>query len=112
MSKRTIAILSIAGILLNVIAFIGFGPVFSTQLQMCQRTASTNLISCLTSGGSTVDIGFALYVAGTVAAIIAWLVGLIKTAQIGRWGWFVAVLLLSPLGSLLYGLVGPAERKG
>jgi hypothetical protein len=36
--------------------------------------------------------------------------GLIKTAQIRRWGWFAAVLLLPVLGSLLYGLVGSTKR--
>jgi hypothetical protein len=40
-----------------------------------------------------------------------WILGLIRTAQLGRWGWFVAVLLISPLGSLLYGLAGPTQRK-
>ena len=62
MSKRTIAILSIAAIVLNVIAFVGYGPAFATQLRFCQSSAnSMNLIGCLTSAGSAVDIGFVLY---------------------------------------------------
>jgi hypothetical protein len=66
-----------------------------------------NLIGCLTSAGSAVGIGFVLYLGGVLAAILAWILGLIKTAQIRRWGWFAAVLLLPALGSLLYGLAGP-----
>ena len=111
MNKPTIAILSIAAIVLNVIAFIGYGPAFATQLRFCQSSATnSNLLGCLTSAGSAVDIGFVLYLGGVIAAVIAWIMGLIKTAQIGRWGWFAAVLLLPVLGSLLYGLVGPTTR--
>ena len=98
-NKPTIAILSIAAIVLNVIAFVNYGPAFSTQLQSCQSsTNSTNLLSCLTSAGSAVNIGLVLYLGGVIAAIIAWIMGLMKTAQIGRWGWFIAVLLLPVLG--------------
>jgi hypothetical protein len=110
-NKPTIAILSVAAIVLNVIAFVNYGPAFSTQLQACQSsTTSTNLFSCLTSAGSAVNIGLVLYLGGVLAAIIAWIMGLIKTAQIRRWGWFAAVLVLPVLGSLLYGLVGPTNK--
>jgi hypothetical protein len=110
-SKRVIAILSIAAIVLNAIAFVGFGPAFATQLRSCQSSIySTNLYSCLTAGGGAVEIGFALYLGGVAAAIVAWIMGLIKTAQIGRWGWFAAVFLLPALGSLIYGLAGPSAK--
>ena len=111
MNKRTITILSIAAILLNVIAFVGFGPAFATQLRFCQSsTNSTNLLGCITAAGGAVDIGFVLYLGGVLAAVVAWIIGLIRTAQIRRWGWFAAVLLLPALGSLLYGLAGPTTK--
>ncbi len=111
MNKRTITLLSIAAIVLNVIAFIGFGSTFATQFRAClSSTNSTNLLSCITSKGRAVDIGFVLYLGGVLAAIVAWLMGLIKTAQIRRWGWLAAVLLLPALGSLAYGLAGPTTR--
>jgi hypothetical protein len=109
-SKATIALLSIAAIVLNVIAFVKFGPAFSTQLKACQSSTNTNLLGCLTSAGSAVDFGLVLYLGGVIAAILAWIIGLIKTAQIRRWGWFAAVLILPVLGSLLYGLVGSTTR--
>jgi hypothetical protein len=114
-NKRTIALLSVAAIILNVIAFMGFGPAFATQLRVCQSSAySVNLIGCLTSAGSAVAIGFVLYLGGVLAAVVAWIMGLIKTAQTRRWGWFAAVLLLPALGSLLYslsdGLAGPMSK--
>ncbi len=111
MSKRTIAILSVIGIVLNVIAFVGFGPAFATQLRSCQSSvASTNLLSCLTSGGSAVDAGFVLYLGGVIAVVVAWIMGLIRTAKIRRWGWFAAALVLPALGSLIYGVAGPTTK--
>jgi hypothetical protein len=110
-NKGTIALLSLAAIVLNVIAFVGFGPAFAAQLRVCQSAAhSMNLIGCLTSAGSAVAIGFVLYLGGVLAAVLAWIMGLIKTAQIRRWGWFAAVLLLPALGALLYGLTGPTTQ--
>ena len=55
-------------------------------------------------------IGFVLYLVGVLAALLAWLIGLLQTARIGRWGWFLGGLRSSPLGSLLYGLVGPKTK--
>lgn len=107
-NKPTIAILSILAIVLLIVAFMLYGPAFATQLRACQSSsASTNLAQCLTSGSRATTIGLVLYLAGVLAALLAWLMGLLKTAQIRRWGWFVVVLLISPLGSLLYGVVGP-----
>lgn len=109
MNKRTITVLSLAAIVLLVAAFVGFGPAFSTHLQSCQSSLyGTNASDCLSSASGPVLIGFVLYLAGLLAAVFAWIFGLIKTAAIRRWGWFLAVLLLSPLGSLLYGVAGPA----
>jgi hypothetical protein len=111
-NKRTIALLSLAALVLLLTAFVGFGPAFATQLRSCQSaTNNPYATNCISSASGAVVIGFVLYVAGALAAVVAWILGLITTAQLGRWGWFVAVLLLSPLGSLLYGLAGPTQRK-
>jgi hypothetical protein len=108
LSKRAITIVSLSGIVFLIIAFVGFGPAFATQLRSCQGAA--NQVSCLTSASSAVTIGFVLYLIGALAALAAWIMGLFKTARIGRWGWFVAVLFTFALGSLLYGVAGPTTR--
>jgi len=111
MNKGFIVLLILIAIILNVIAFVGFGPAFSTYLRSCQSSISSSYpTSCSTTASSAVVIGFVLYLSGVIAAIIAWIVGLITTARIKRWGWFVAVLILPVLGSLLYGLIGPATK--
>lgn len=110
-NKGLIVMLILLAILLNAIAFVGFGPAFSTYLRSCYSSISSPYpTSCSTSASSAVVIGFVLYLSGVIAAIIAWIVGLITTARIRRWGWFVAVLILPVLGSLLYGLIGPATK--
>ena len=111
-NKRTIALLSLAAIVLLFSAFVGFGPAFATQLRACQSaTNNPYATNCISSASGAVVIGFVLYLAGALAALVAWVMGLITTAHLRRWGWFVAVLLISPLGSLLYGLAGPTQRK-
>jgi hypothetical protein len=85
-NKRTITILSLVAIVLLVSAFVGFGPAFSTHPRSCQSSINgTNATSCLSSASSAVIIGFVLYLVGAIAALAAWIMGLIKTAQIGRW---------------------------
>jgi hypothetical protein len=107
-NKRTIALLSLAALVLLLSAFVGFGPAFATQVRSCQSATNNPYVTnCISSASGAVVIGFVLYVAGALAAVVAWILGLITTAHLRRWGWFVAVLLLSPLGSLLYGLAGP-----
>lgn len=72
------------------------------------------------SGQST---GNSLYVAGLVLVgfgglieIISWIMALVSSAVLGRWGWFVVTLILGLIGLLLvimiiYSLVGPSQRR-
>ncbi len=109
--KPTIALLSIVAIALLSIAFVNYGPAFATQVQSCQSALNgTHAAGCLTSGSQAATIGLVLYLAGVFAALLAWLLGLVKTASVRRWAWFIVIFLLSPLGSLLYGVVGPTSR--
>jgi hypothetical protein len=111
--KSVIALLSVLAISLLIFAFVGFGPAFATQLQSCQSTLySSDQFRCLTTGSQGATIGYGLYLTGVIAAVFAWIVALITAAAHGRWGWgwgwgwVLVVLLLSPLGSLLYALFG------
>lgn len=53
----------------------------------------------------------ALFLASFVLGFAAWLLGLMKTAGISRWDWFVLVLFLGMPGAMLYGISGPAGRS-
>lgn len=116
--KRAVLILSIIAILGIIGGVILFVAGTASALGPCQQYANdqTQLQACLQqntgagAGAGLLLLGVLGYIVGGLCAFVAWILGLVKTAQIGRWGWFVLVLLISPLGSLIYGIAGPTER--
>ncbi len=103
--KRAILVLSILSILLFI---VGFGLAFTAAAGGCTTTAE-GAANCSTGAAAGAGIGVLVYVLGGLCATVAWILGLIKTATVKAWGWFVLVLLLSPLGSLIYGAAGPDQ---
>ena len=76
MNKPTIAILSLAAIVLNAIAFIGYGPAVATQLFGCRSSLyGPPATGCASFTSTAVAIGLALYIAGGLAALAAWIGG-------------------------------------
>ena len=55
-------------------------------------------------------IGMALLAIGWISLMVSWVGALIRLAKLGRWGWFVFVLLLSGPGMIAYVIVGPGEQ--
>lgn len=114
--KRAVLILSIIAILGIIAGVVVLGMAIAAVATQCQQFANdqTQLNQCTQSAGTQVAgqtlIAILLYIVGGLCAFVGWILGLVKTAQIGRWGWFVLVLLISPLGSLIYGIAGPTER--
>jgi hypothetical protein len=89
MTRRTILILgtiSVASLVLGVLV-----PGISLAL-------TSNIPAAFLTAGTVV------LVLGCLAGAAAWMTGLIHTAAVGRWGWFVAILIFSLPGSLAYGL--------
>jgi hypothetical protein len=110
--KRAVLILSIVAMLLLIVGtFMFFGSVASAASQCAQITDPAAQQQCAQQAGTqqagSIALGFLVLGLGGLATTIAWVLGLIKTAQVKAWGWFVAVLLVSPLGSLIYGIAGP-----
>jgi hypothetical protein len=48
-------------------------------------------------------MGYTVWIPAIVA-LGAWLLGIVDTVRRGMWGWFVLVLLVPVLGSLIYGI--------
>jgi hypothetical protein len=46
-----------------------------------------------------------------IAALGAWLLGIVDTIRRGMWGWFALVLLVPVLGSLIYSFVTLRARQ-
>ncbi|HEY0752429.1 MAG TPA: hypothetical protein VGD98_00500 [Ktedonobacteraceae bacterium] len=52
-------------------------------------------------------LGAPLFALGSLLAMIAWIGALIRTALLGRWGWFIFLLLFSGITMLIYIFAGP-----
>jgi hypothetical protein len=55
-------------------------------------------------------IGAVFFLLGCLMGLAAWAGGMVKTAAIGQWGWFVVIALFNVFGALAYALRGPAAR--
>ena len=49
-------------------------------------------------------VGSALFLLGCLLGGVVWISSLIKTAAVGQWGWFVAIVIFTVFGTLVYGL--------
>ena len=62
-------------------------------------------------GSSAAPFAILLAVVGGIVFAVAWIGALIRTAQSGRWAWFVLLLLFSVVSLLVYLLWGPTPEK-
>jgi hypothetical protein len=112
--KRIVLIASVVAVLAILGAYILLVPTVVAAGNQCfqqppatQQQCVTRIFNAHASGNSFAGL---LILVGFLASLVGWLVALVRTAQTHRWGWFVAVLLLSPVASLIYGIAGPDRR--
>jgi hypothetical protein len=60
--------------------------------------------------------GLALVGIGGVIEVVSWIMALISSIMLGRWGWFVVLLILGLIGLLviimiIYSIVGPTQPR-
>lgn len=65
---------------------------------------------------SAYAVGLALAGIGGAIEMISWILALISVAVLGRWGWFLVMLILGVVGLFLivmvvYSFVGPTTRR-
>ena len=110
MKKSVVRNLSLANL---VLAIIGVGAFIASAISAAQTSTTSTTAAAspsLTTSGPML-IGSLFFLVAIVCGLIAWIGGLIATAKIQRWGWFVAVLLLGSLGALIWGIGGPTEAS-
>jgi hypothetical protein len=110
LSKRTILFLSIAAILLGIVAAVAYVVGVGAVVNCTGTGATTISTDCAAQGATPILIGIGVGILAGICSLIAWIGGLIKTAQIGAWVWFVLILLFTPLATLIYGFAGPETR--
>jgi hypothetical protein len=74
-----------------------------------------------TSGGPAPNsqfytVGELLGAFGGAIVFVSWILALVSSAILGRWGWFAVTLILGligllPLVMIIYSLAGPTQRR-
>lgn len=69
-----------------------------------------------TAGNSLYVAGLVLVGFGGLIEVVSWIMALISTAVLGRWGWFVVTLILGIVGAvvvamIIYSFLGPSQRR-
>ena len=115
MKKSVSRAFYLLGILLYIVgvALFVFGAVGSNFSNLSTLASSGHLfIPADMSNSMFTGIGALIVLLGGLLTLIAWIGALIKTARLGRWGWFVCLLLFSGITTLIYIFAGPTTRAG
>jgi hypothetical protein len=113
MSRSTVRRIFLIGLAIWIVGLVLFGGGFLGGHPTTVQSGSSGYAP----GNSALSgIGLALMAIGGIIDFVAWIGALIGTAQLGRWGWFVALLVLGLIGLLLivmivYVIAGPTERR-
>ena len=113
MSKRTILWLFLSGIILAIIGTAIFVPVVVSATSHCtQAEISSGTCKITPTGGQSamIVIGVILWLLAAVLDLVAWIMALIRSAMMRSWGWFILVLLIHGLGTLIYAIAGPRDQ--
>lgn len=112
-SRTAILIVSILASALAIVSVASafFSPALATP-ETCIGPANPPM--CFYGSQATLvalaGIGLPPLLVALLAGMPAWVMGLTETARRGRWGWFTAILLCSPIAAMLYGFLG-ARRE-
>ena len=68
------------------------------------------------SNSSIYTAGLALLGIGGVIEVVSWIMAMISSIILGRWGWFIVLLILGLIGLLLiimiiYSILGPTQPR-
>jgi hypothetical protein len=113
MRKSRTGLIFIVGIVAAIVGGVLFGTGAGASQQMTSQLAAGDYGSLSQTGG----IGLVIAGIGGLLIFISWISALIRTAIIGRWGWFVVMLLLGLLISplmwlwMLIYLIGASDHS-
>ena len=68
----------------------------------CLATNGSTPTACTSTIAIAVFVAIWLILVGGLLATAAWIIGLVFAAQREEWGWFAAILLLTPIATLIY----------
>ena len=113
MSKSTSRTLFLLGLLIWVIGAVVFGmsPDGSKLISNPGNITGFQQVTGLMATG-----GYLVMALGGILILLSWIGGLVRTAVLGRWGWFIVLLILGLIGllvliQLVYVFLGPTDRR-
>ena len=104
MSKIRIRILTILGLIGSLIGGIMF--LVGALIGAPTVTDATGVHLTALGNPALFVAGLALVLIAEIPAVIAWIFALIRTAEGQRWGWFVTMLVLGSIVTLIWSYVG------
>jgi hypothetical protein len=111
--KKTILLLCIISVVIALIGTAMFVPSIIAAANHCTTNAFGGRDCSLPVSDPLTFVGLAgvlVLILGGLSGTIAWIGALIRAAKMQTWGWFVVVLLLHALGTLIYAIAGPPEQ--
>lgn len=126
MPKKTILLLSLISIGIAIFGGILYGignataptdvvssDVSSPPASSCQDTSCIPWVTATTTS-KEVDalevVAVVVFVFSGIVGFIGWISAIIRSARMQTWNWFVVILVLSGLGTLIYAIAGPADQ--
>src|SRR5258708_39723085 len=111
-SSRTailiVAIIASALGIVGLVAVVLISPALATP-ETCISSTGPGF-PCFSGGQAKLvallGIGFGPLLASLLMGMPAWVMALTETTRRKHWGWFVVVLLFSPIAAMLYGFLG------
>ena len=113
MRKRTILWLFLSSIILAIIGAVIFAIGAVSAASHCTQAELNNGTCHITPNGAqsaAIAIGVVLWIIAAVLELVAWIMALIRSAMMRSWGWFIFILLIHGLGTLIYAIAGPPDR--
>jgi hypothetical protein len=107
MSKIQIRILTLLGLIGGLIGSLMF--LAGALIGAPTVTDATGVHVTALGNPALFVAGCALTLTAVVLAVIAWIFALIRAADRQRWGWFVTMLVLGSIVTLIWSFVGPDE---
>ncbi|WP_376797613.1 hypothetical protein [Thermogemmatispora sp.] len=99
MKKSTTRLLSLIGLALLIIGLVLLLVSIAMVLTSSQSPGWTSSLLVALSPMALIP--------AIILLLIAWIGALIRTAQLGLWGWFAVVFFFTVIGLLIYSFAGP-----
>jgi uncharacterized Tic20 family protein len=99
---RILTLLGLTGSLIGTVMFLAGALIGAPTV-----TDATGVHVTALGNPALFVAGIAVSLAAAILALIAWIFALIRTAEGQRWGWFVTMLVLGSIVTLIWTFVGP-----